>query len=43
MKKTFIDKLLQRTADTRNFRLAWDYLADGDGQAPRLMVSSILT
>jgi retron-type reverse transcriptase len=33
-KKTFIPKLLPRTADSRNLRLAWDSLAAGDGQAP---------
>jgi retron-type reverse transcriptase len=35
-KKNFLGRLLQRTADTRNLRLAWDYLASGDGQAPGL-------
>jgi RNA-directed DNA polymerase len=33
-KKDFLGRLLRRTADTRNLRLAWDYLASGDGQAP---------
>jgi hypothetical protein len=33
-KEAFFSRLLQRTADSRSLRLAWDYLASGDGQAP---------
>jgi hypothetical protein len=33
-KKTFVNELLDRTADTRNLRLAWDYLTAYGGQAP---------
>jgi group II intron reverse transcriptase/maturase len=34
VKQSFITKLFQRTADTRNLRLAWDWLASTGGQAP---------
>src|SRR5262249_19670454 len=35
-KKSFVTTLLSRVADTRNLRLSWDYLAQGEGQAPGL-------
>jgi group II intron reverse transcriptase/maturase len=35
-RKAFVAKLLSRTADSRNLRIAWDELASGDGQAPGL-------
>ena len=31
---SFFATLLSRTADTRNLRMAWDYLASNGGQAP---------
>ena len=31
---SFFATLLKRTADTRNLRMAWDYLASNGGQAP---------
>jgi retron-type reverse transcriptase len=34
MKAQVISKLFTRTADSRNLKCAWDYLAHGDGQAP---------
>ena len=33
-KRNFVSQLLKRTADPRNLRLAWDYLATKGGQAP---------
>jgi retron-type reverse transcriptase len=33
-KQTFANKLLLRTADSRNLRLAWNWLAHNGGQAP---------
>jgi retron-type reverse transcriptase len=33
-KQHFVEKLLLRTADTRNLRLAWDWIAHNGGQAP---------
>ncbi len=33
-KKEFFDTIFTRTADTRNLRLAWDYLSRYGGQAP---------
>jgi retron-type reverse transcriptase len=35
-RRKFVAKLLTRTADSRNLRLAWDHLASGEGQAPGL-------
>src|SRR5262249_40966930 len=32
-KDLFLSKLLKRTADPRNLKCAWDWLATGDGQA----------
>jgi retron-type reverse transcriptase len=33
-KQIFANQLLARTADTRNLRLAWDWIANNGGQAP---------
>jgi retron-type reverse transcriptase len=33
-KQSFVTKLLPRTADPRNLRLAWDWIACNGGQAP---------
>jgi retron-type reverse transcriptase len=35
-RRDFVARLLPRTADTRNLRLAWDHLAAEGGQAPGL-------
>jgi retron-type reverse transcriptase len=40
-KKKFVAKLLPRTADSRNLRPAWDYLAHGDGQAAGLRFNDL--
>jgi retron-type reverse transcriptase len=34
IRKEFCDALLKRTADPRNLKCAWDYLAAGDGHSP---------
>jgi retron-type reverse transcriptase len=33
-RSAFLDQLLARTADPQNLRLAWQHLANGDGQSP---------
>jgi len=33
-RQAFVARLLTRTADSRNLRLAWDHVAASDGQAP---------
>ena len=33
-KRAFVNQLLSRTADTRNLRLAWNWIAHNGGQAP---------
>jgi retron-type reverse transcriptase len=35
-RRKFVARLLSRTADSRNLRIAWDHLASGEGQAPGL-------
>jgi hypothetical protein len=34
LRTALVAKLLPRVADSRNLRLAWDYLAAGDGHSP---------